>query len=119
MDVVVVVLVERDWDRTEVLKERQHLVVGRVVGHEEAEIGITQDRGDSDEASATTGDDAHVLVRVLAFLALAVVLVVEVGYGFTEWLDSGGWAILATCNGYVDGVRSLKAALDLCVEINV
>lgn len=52
---------------------------------------------------------------LLAHFALAMMLVVQMGNGFTERLDSSGWSVLATSHRDVDCVWSLKAALDICV----
>jgi hypothetical protein len=85
----------------------------RIIWDEEAKIGIAQHRGDTDKTGAATRDNADVLPGVLAGLALAMVLVVEVGHGMTERLDAGGWAVLTSGHGDIDGVGTLEAALDV------
>lgn len=64
---------------TYVLEERQHLIVGSVIGNEETDIGITEHSSNSDQTGSTTWNDTDVLPCVLAGLALSVVLVVKFG----------------------------------------
>lgn len=117
MDVVAVLLAQGGGDGGEVLEERQHLVVGRVVGNEETDVGVIQDGSDTDQTGTATRDDGHVFPGVLRLLALTVHLVVHVCDGLAKGLDTGGRAILSGSSGDVDGGRSLEAALDIVFDL--
>lgn len=100
-----------------VLEETQHLVVGGVVGKEERQVRAAEDSGDTNETSTATGNDGDVLPGVQAVLALAVHLVVEVGDGFAQRLDTGGGAVLSGGHGHVDGLGPLEAAGDVVLDL--
>lgn len=51
-------------------------------------VHISDDSGNTRQTSATAGHDADVLVSVLAFLSLAVGVVVQVRDGFAKFCDS-------------------------------
>lgn len=97
MDVVVVVLRERDrnWgdldtdngqhtqshgtavaEPTHILEQSQHLRVRRIIRDREGEIGIAQDRRNPDQPSTATRHDAHIFPGILTLLPLSVVLVI-------------------------------------------
>lgn len=100
-----------------VLEKRQHLIIGRVIGNEEANIGVVQHSSDTDQASSTTGDDGNVLPAILAVLALTVHRVVHGSHSFTQGLDTGRGAVLSSSYGDVDGRRTLEAALDVILDL--
>ena len=102
---------------THVLEKRQHLIVSRVVGDEEADVGVVEDGGDADEAGAASRDYGDVLPGVLAVLTLAVHLVVHAGDGLAQGLDAGGGAVLTGGHGDVDGLGPLEAALDVILNL--
>lgn len=54
------------------------LLVGGVVGDLVGAVDVADDGGDAGQPGASTGHDAHILVRVLGRLALAVHVVVEI-----------------------------------------
>jgi hypothetical protein len=109
MNVILVIMAEWNGNRSEILKQRQHLVVGRVVRDEESEVGVSEHGGDTDKSCAAAGHDADVFAGVLGRFAFAVVLVVKMGYGFAERFDAGCGTVLAACHGDVDAGRTLKA----------
>ncbi|KAI7341538.1 aminotransferase [Hortaea werneckii] len=119
VDMVLVLAVERNGHRSKVPKQAEHLVVGSVVRDEEAEIGVAQHGGDADEPCAAAGDDAHVLPGILAFFALAVVGVVELGDLLAQGLDAGCRAVFAPGHRYIDRVGSFEAAFDVCEDISI
>lgn len=104
-------------ERTHVLEQTQHLVVGRVVGQEETEIGGAENGSDADQASAASGHDGDILPSVFALLALAVHDVVEVGDGLAQRLDASGRAVLATSHGDLDGLGALEAAGNVIFDL--
>lgn len=65
---------------------------------------LTDDSGDPDETSSTTGNNADVLPRVLTLLAFAMVLIVEIGNSFSQRFDTGSW----TLEQYTNQFRNLK-----------
>ena len=69
-------------------------VTNRIVRNEESQVGITQNGGNSDQTSPSTRNNAHIFPGVLAFLALSVVLVVQIRDGLAERLNACGWSIL-------------------------
>lgn len=112
MDVVAIGGRQRGRNSNEVAEQAQHLdvvsshsrvgiecsgylIVGRVVGDEEAKIRIPQDSSDADQSSSSTRHNAHIFPGVLTFLALAIVVVIEIGNCCTERLDTSGRSILA------------------------
>lgn len=113
VDVVAVFLGQGDGNGGEVLEEGEHFVVGGVVGDEEADVGVVQNGGNPNETSTAAGDDGDVLPGVLAGFALAVHRVVEVGYGFTERLDSGSWAVFTAAKADVNGLGPGEAAFNV------
>lgn len=64
-------------------KQRQHLIVRRVIWNEESKVRIAQNGRDSDQTCAASWHNADVLPCVLALLPLAVVNIVQVGDGFS------------------------------------
>ena len=98
-------LLEAWWKRT------------RVVGNEEADVGVVENGGDTDEAGTPSGDDGDVLPGVLARLALAVHLVVQMGHSLPQGLDARGWAIFTARRGDVDVGGPRKAAWDVVVGL--
>jgi hypothetical protein len=88
-----------------------------VVGDEEADIGVVQDGGDTDQTRTASGNDSHVLPRILAILALSMVLVIEVGDGLSKRFDTGYRAIFSAGNTDIDGLRALEAPLDVILYL--
>lgn len=76
-----------------VTEQAQHLIVGSVVGNEEAEIGVSKHGSNSDKAGSAARHDADVLPSVLACFALTVVLIVKRGNSLSQWLDTGSGAL--------------------------
>lgn len=89
-----------------VLEKRHHLIVGRVVRDEEADIGIVKDGGNADQASSATRHDSHVFPGVLALFALAMHLIVHPSNSGTERLDTSRGAILPSGDRDVDVSRT-------------
>lgn len=89
----------------------------RVVRDEEANVGIAEHGRDADQAGTATRDDAHVLPGVLAGLALAVVLVVELGNGLAKRLDATSRSILAAVDRDVNGLGLGEGVWDLVVDL--
>ena len=117
MDMVAILLVERHRNGSKVSEERQHLVVGRVVRQEKRQVRSSQHGSDTDQTSTATGHNSHVLPRILAVLALAVHLVVELGDSLAEGFDTGGGGVLASVHGNFDLVGALEAALDVVLYL--
>ena len=89
----------------------------RVVGNEEADVGVVQDSSDTDETSTTAGHDGDVLPSVLARLALTVHLVVQSSNSLPQRLDARSWAILAAGGADVDVGRTGEAAFDVVLDL--
>ena len=51
-------------------------------------VDVADDGGDARQTCAPTGDDAHVLVGVLAALALAVGMVVQIRHSLAQFCAS-------------------------------
>ena len=103
--------------QTHVPEQRQHLIVSSVVRNEEAQIRLVQDGSDPDQTGTAARNDGNVLPGVLASLALAVVLVVHLGNGLAEGLDTGGRRIFSAGDGDVDVAGPLEAALDVILDL--
>ena len=116
MDVVSVVFAQGRGDGGEVFEQREHLVVGRIVWDEEAQVGIVQDSCDPNQAGPATGYDADVFPRVLRGLALAVEVIVEVCYRCSEGFDAGCRAVFAASQADGNGSGSLKASFNVVVD---
>lgn len=86
-----------------VLEQGQHLRIGGIIRNRERQVRVSQDGGNSDQPSTTTRNNAHILPRILAFLALSVLLIVEPSYSSTERLDTSSGAVLS--GSRVDGNR--------------
>lgn len=92
------------------------LVVGSIVWDEEAQIGIVQHGSNSDQARPPTRYDGDILPGVLALLSLAMFMVVQVGDGFPQRLDTGSGSILSSCHGDIDSLWAMEAAFDVIVD---
>lgn len=86
-----------------VLEQGQHLRIGGIIRNRERQVRVSQDGRNSDQPSTTTRHNAHILPRILAFLALSVLLIVEPSYSSTERLDTSSGAVLS--GSRVDGNR--------------
>lgn len=100
-----------------ILEQAQHFIVSRVVGQEEGQIRSAEDGGYANQTGAATGDNGNILPGVLALLALAMRLVVEVGDGLAEGLDAGGGAVLAGGHGNVNGVGTGETAGNVVFDL--
>ena len=80
------------------------------------EVGVVQHGCDANETSSTTGHNSHVLPRVLAVFALAVVRIVQIGDCHAKWLDTSRGAVFTTIHRNVERVRTLKTAFDIIVD---
>jgi hypothetical protein len=117
VNVVAVLSKKRNGNSSEVLKQAQHLIVRGVIRDEESKVSVSEHGSDTDETRAATRDNADVLPGVLACLALAVVLVVKVGNGISERLDTCCRAILTSRHGDVDVSRTIEATFDVIVDL--
>ena len=88
-----------------------------VVGNEEADVGVVENGGDTDEAGTPSGNDGDVLPGVLARFALAVHLVVQMGNSVPQGLDARGRAIFTARRGDVDVGGPGKAAWNVVVGL--
>lgn len=102
---------------THVTEERQHFVVGSVVGNEEAQVGLVEDGSDTNQTGTATRNNGNILPSVLAGLALTMMLVVHVGDSLAQRLDTSGRAIFSRGNGDVDVGRTLETALDVVLDL--
>lgn len=84
MDLVVVRIVQRHWNGSKVLEQRQHFRIGCVIGEEETHVAVLEDGGDSNQTSSSSGNNTHVFIGVLGGLVLSVLLVVEVSHSLSE-----------------------------------
>lgn len=102
---------------THIPEKRKHFIVRSVIGNEEAQVGLVQDRSNSNETRAATWHNGDVLPGVLAVLALTVVLVVHLRDCLTERLDTGSWRIFSRVDGEVDVGRALEATFDIVFDL--
>lgn len=102
---------------TYILEQAQHFIIRRVIGQEEAEIRCTQHGGNANQTGTATGHNGDILPGILAGLVLAMVLVVQVGYGLAQGLDAGGGAVLAGSHGDVNGVGPGEAAGNVVLNL--
>lgn len=76
MNVVGILLGQRNRNGCKIPEQTQHLIVGGVIRNEETEVGVTQDGCYANETGSATWDDTDVLPRVLACFALTMMCVV-------------------------------------------
>ena len=100
---------------THILEQTQHLRISRIIRNRKRQVRIAQDSSNANQPRATTRHNAHILPRILARLALAIVLIVEMGDRRAQRLDTGGRAVLARGRSDRDTGRTREAALDLVV----
>ena len=91
------------------------LVVGSVVWDEEAQVGIIQHSGDSNEARPATRHNGNILPGILALLPLAMLMVVEIGYSFSQRLYSRSRSIFPPTHRNFNGLGAVEATLDVIV----
>jgi hypothetical protein len=115
--VVLLLLAERNGNGGNVLEQTQHLVVGRVIGDEKAQIAVAQGSRDTDKTSTSTGDNTDVLPSVLALPPLAMMIVVQGCDGFSQGTNTGRGAILAAMCADVNRLGSFEAALDAILDL--
>ena len=75
-----------------------------IVWDKESQVGVSKDRCYADETSSTTWDNANVLPSVLALLALAVVLIVQVSHSLSELLCASSRCIFTSGDADIDSV---------------
>ena len=97
--------------------KRQHLVVCRVIWDEEAQVSVSKDSRNSDQASSSSWDNAHVLPSILRGFSFTMMLIIELGNSLTQRLDTSSGAILASSHGNIDSLWPLKATLDFVVYL--
>lgn len=102
---------------THILEQTQHFVISRVIGQEETQIGIAQDGGNSNQTRTAARHNGHILPRVLAVLALAVHLIVQLGNGLSQGSNTGGWAVLSRGDRNVNGLGTLEAAGNVILDL--
>lgn len=88
-----------------------------VVRNEEANVGIIEHGSNTDQSGSPTGNDRDVLPSILAWLALAVHFVVEVGNCLAQRLDARGRSILSAVDGNIEGLGSWETTLDVIVDL--
>ena len=93
------------------------LIVGSVVWDEEAQVCIVQYSGNSNKASSATRHNGNILPGILALLSFAVLMIVEIGHGFSQWLDTCGWSILSSTHGNINRLGAVEATLDVIVNL--
>ena len=76
-------------------------------------VDVTDDSGNAGKSSTASRNDADVLVGVLAPLALAVGVVVEVCDGVAQLLDTGGGRVLEGLKRQIDRVRARGSVGDV------
>ena len=118
MDMIAICFGQGRGYRSEVPEQAKHLIVGRVIGNEEAQIGIVQDSRNADEPRSAARDDGDVLPRVLAVFALTMVFVVQVGDGGSQWLYTCRRTILSASHRHVDGLGAFKASFNVIVDLS-
>ena len=105
---------KKTW--TYVAKERQHLIVGCIVGNEESKVGIVEDCSYANEARSPTWNYANVLPGILTLFAFSVMCVIQVGHRRPQGLKAGSGAVLSGSHGDIDLFWTLKAALDVIFD---
>ncbi len=90
-----------------------------IIRDKKPDIGVIQHRSNPDQAGTASRNNGDVLPGVLAGLALAVHLVVQVRHRLAQRLDAGRGAVLAAGLADVDGRRAREAALDVVVDLGV
>jgi len=123
---------------TYILEQRKHLIVGyipvhlsenfikyremvgehtRIVGDKEPNICIVQHGSDTNEPRTSTRHNGDVLPRVLARLALAVHLIVQMSHGLPQGLDSCRGAVLTAVDADVECLGTGEAAFYFVVYL--
>ncbi len=108
---------ERGPLRTHILEETQHFIVSRVVGQEEGQVRVSKNGSDSNQTRTTTGNDGHILPSVQTVFALAVHLIVEICDSLSQGANTGSGSILSTSHGNVNGLGTLKASIDIILDL--
>lgn len=108
----------QNWvSQTYVPEQRQHFIVRGIIWDEETQVGLVENRGDSDQTGTTSRDDSHVLPGVLAGLPLAMMLVVHLSDSLAKGLDASGRGIFSAGDGHVDMGGPLEAAFDVVLDL--
>jgi hypothetical protein len=120
---------------TYILEQRKHLVVrfslsaieqelrwgnqGRtcVVRDEEANVGIVQHSSDTDQPGTASRHNGHILPRIFARLVLSMHLVVKMGNGLSQRLDTCRGAVLPAGYRDVERLGSLERSFDIIVDL--
>lgn len=101
---------------TYILEQAQHLVVRSIIRDEKPQIGIPKHGRDSYQPRPSTWHDAHILPRILALLALAMLIIVQIRNGLPQRLDAGRGAILARVDADIDVCRPFETTFNLVVD---
>jgi hypothetical protein len=78
---------------------------------------LSQHGSNANQPSSATGHNTHILPRVLALLALPMVLVVEVCDCCPEWLNTSSRTIFTACHGDINGFGTVEAAFDVIFDL--
>lgn len=89
----------------------------RIVRNEEPDVGIIQNSRDADKTSTASGHNSYILPRVLACLALAVHLVVELGNSFPQRLDTCCRPILSATDTNIEVGGARERSFDIIVDL--
>lgn len=92
------------------------LIVGSVIGNEEAQVRVVEYSCNSYQTSSTTGYHSNILPGILAFLSQAMLVVVQVGDGLSQRLDARSRPVLSSRHGDIDRLWALEAPLDIIVD---
>jgi hypothetical protein len=114
---ILVRLSEGNRDSSDVLEERQHLVVRRVIRNEESQVAIAQDSRNTDQPRTPTRHNAHVLPCVQALSPLAVVFVVQLRDCLAQRSDTGGGTVFSAVGADINLFWALEAALYTVVHL--
>jgi len=97
------------------LANSRYYVVRSIIWDEEPQIRVVQDSRNPDQASPPTGNNSHVLPRVLAHLTLPMMRIVQIGNGDTQRLDTSGGPILTTSHGNLNVLGPIEASFDVVI----
>lgn len=96
--------------------KRQHLVVGSVIWDEEAQVGIAKNCSNANKASTSAWNDADILPGILALLSFAVMLIVQLGHGLAQRLDTGSRTIFSSSHANINSLWPFETTLNLVID---